>query len=121
MSTIAQFPLDPPCPVHGDIIGLAEKSFEPTVVVAEMADGKPAYQLDRLDVVTRTIRKEITNRGRGKRHAVEADWRVQLDDELGEPPDDKEQEERARQEKAAALAKLAKGRFSVLVDSSGNG
>ena len=120
MSTIAQFPLDPPCPVHGDIIGLAEKSFEPTVVIAEMADGKPAYQLDRLDVVTRTIRKEITNRGRGQAPRGRGGLAGPARRELGEPADDKEQEERARQEKAAALAELAAARFCRPRRAGGN-
>jgi ATP-dependent exoDNAse (exonuclease V) alpha subunit len=119
---IAHLPLDPPCPLHGDIADLAEKSFAPTITTSEMADGEPAYQLDRLDLVTRTIRKEVLNRARGKRHSVEDDWRQRIDAALPAVEEgDEEQEGRARDEKAAALHELASARFSVLVGPAGTG
>jgi hypothetical protein len=118
---VAEMPLDPPCPLHSDVMDLAESSFAPVVEIAELADGKPAYQLDRLSKVTSTIRREVTSRARGKRHEVTADWRSLLDAEL--PPLDPSdaQEERARQEKTGALAELASARFSVLVGPAGTG
>ena len=53
-----------------------------------------------------------------------ADWRKEVDENLPAPPTDPveaEAEERARTEKVAALAEVAKARLSVLIGSAGTG
>jgi hypothetical protein len=119
--TIRGFPLDPPCPVDGDLMDLVEDSFGPPIVIAEMATGEVAYQLDRLDETMRLIRAFVTKRLSGVRHEVTADWRLLIDEELGESGAGDELEERARQEKAATLAELAASRISVLIGPAGTG
>jgi AAA domain/UvrD-like helicase C-terminal domain len=121
VTEIRGLPLDPPCPVHGDVFDLAELQFEPPVVQAEMADEGRAYQLNRLDEVATTIRKEVANRARGRRHDLAEDWRSAIDAVLPAPDSGDTQEERAREEKAAALRELAEARFSVLIGPAGTG
>ncbi|MCK4232357.1 AAA family ATPase, partial [candidate division WOR-3 bacterium] len=54
--------------------------------------------------------------------AIAQDWRYLFDEHFGPVGDhDAEQEERARQEKAAALKELAESRFSVLIGPAGTG
>jgi AAA domain/UvrD-like helicase C-terminal domain len=121
VSEIRGLPLDPSCPVHGDVFDLAEAHFDRVVVQTEMDDGAAAYQLGRLDEVTKTIRKEVANRARGRRHDLAEDWRQLIDAVLPPPDPGDTQEERAREEKAAALRELAEARFSVLIGPAGTG
>ena len=98
--------------------------FAGEIRVVEMTDGSPAYQLERLGAAGDIIRKTINARVQGRRHGVVSDWRSELDNELGPPPNDPlelEQEERAREEKAAALDEVANARMSVLIGSAGTG
>lgn len=119
--SIRGFPLDPPCPVDGDLMDLVEDGFPPTISIAEMATGDAAYQLDRLDQTTRLIRSFVTKRASGARHAIDTDWRALIDAELGDSGLGDELEERARHEKAATLAELAASRSSVLIGPAGTG
>ena len=113
-----------------DLLGVAEDTlFDGEIRVVEMSDGKPAYQLERLGKAGDLIRKTVERRIKGRRHNVRADWRRELDRELDkefsgcvpENESDKEMEERARDEKAAALAEIANARMSVLIGSAGAG
>ena len=111
--------------VTGDLLKAAEDTIFPGEVrVVEMADGDPAYQLERLGAAGDYIRKTVEARLHGKQHLLVADWRKELDENLPAPPTDPveaEAEERARTEKAAALAEVAKARLSVLIGSAGTG
>ncbi len=115
------FPLDPPCPVDGDLMEIVEATFPPEIALAEMADGESAYQLQRLEATTQLVRTFVQKRVAGTRHDVEADWRALVDAELGTAGTDDELEGRARLEKAAMLAELAASRFSVLIGPAGTG
>jgi hypothetical protein len=68
------------------------------------------------------IRKEVTKRRKGKRHVSSHPWRKAIDqqfkDEVGPVDAD---EERARQEKAAALEELFSSRLTVLLGAAGTG
>ena len=55
----------------------------------------------------------------GRRHAVEQDWTKHVAEKFGSKVD--EEERRAQEEKAAALAELAASRFAVLAGSAGTG
>ena len=58
----------------------------------------------------------------GVRHKIQADWRALLDKNLPTiTAQGREQEERAREEKTAALKELAEARFSVLIGPAGTG
>ncbi|HVJ44295.1 MAG TPA: AAA family ATPase [Dongiaceae bacterium] len=114
--------------VTADLLAVAEADyFAGEIRCVEMADGAKAYQLQRLSDVGQTIRSAISKRASGVRHALGVDWRVELnkpESKLGplpEEPDDRAKEERARQEKAAALEEIAAARFSVLIGPAGTG
>lgn len=114
--------VQPPCPADGDLIAIAESTFEPTVHLVQMADGQRAYQLERLSEIRNLIRSSIQKRISGKRHSSEISWREFLDAALPklDDPDD-EQEIRAREEKTEALRELFESRLSVLIGPAGTG
>lgn len=113
----------PGCPLSADVLSVAEEHFAPFVHRVRMGDGTDAYQLDRLATTKGLIRESVKNRLKGKRHQGAHPWRELLDKEL--PPfaeaSDPEQEERAREEKVAALAEIFASRISVLIGSAGTG
>lgn len=113
----------PGCPVTGDLMAVAEKSFAPEIEVAALADGKPAFQLSRLAACSKYIRSEVTKRLNGRPHAVTADWPTLLAEPnaLGPVKPGDAREQRSRDEKSAALRVLAEARFSVLIGSAGTG
>src|SRR6266851_2928228 len=113
----------PECPVTGDLMSVAEKTYSPEIEAVPLADAKPAFQLSRLAACSRLIRTEVTKRVNGKPHTVNADWLALLAEEsaLGPVKPGDEREQRSRTEKAAALKVLAESRFSVLIGSAGTG
>jgi hypothetical protein len=117
---IRQAPLQPACNVNQDILPVIEETFPGAIDITKMADGSEAYQLNRLAQMDEIIRKTVERRIVGKRHVINADWRSLLDKYFDKPVTD-EVEEKARQEKAAALKELAESRFSVLIGPAGTG
>ncbi|NPV48670.1 MAG: AAA family ATPase [Armatimonadetes bacterium] len=113
--------LQPACNIDADLFAVAETEFEGEINRVEMADGKPAYQLSRLADCGAVIRSAVERRLAGKRLDVEVDWRQVVDERFGTVAVDDVQEQRARQEKAAALAELTDSRFSVLIGRAGTG
>lgn len=113
--------------VTADLLAVAEDHFAGEIKCVEMADGARAYQLERLSLVGDRIRMAVKKRASGTRHSLGVDWRAELDkpeSKLGPLPDDPEdraKEERARQEKAAALEEIAAARFSLLIGPAGTG
>lgn len=111
--------------VTGDLAAVAEEElFDGEIRVIRMADKRLAYQLERFAKVGELIRSTVNKRTKARRHELDVDWRVELDNHLGELPTDAEEhdkEECARYEKAAALAEIAASRFSVLIGSAGTG
>ncbi|HEX3627352.1 MAG TPA: AAA family ATPase [Verrucomicrobiae bacterium] len=113
-------------PVTEDLLAVAEdETFDGEIICVKMGDGRVAYQLDRFKQIGLKIRQIVDKRTGDKAQPLEvnADWRQRLDDYLKPIPDneDRETEENARQEKAAALAQLATARFSVLIGPAGTG
>lgn len=112
-------------PVTADLLAVAEEEhFAGEIRLAEMADGARAYQLERLAWAAELIRTNVEKRAGAKPHAIHADWRASLDEQLGAlpaDPDERAKEERAREEKAAALSELAARRISVLIGPAGTG
>lgn len=119
---IRDLDIDPACKVDEDMMAVVEPSLEGAVLATKLKDGSPCYQLSRLAAVGEVIRNSINKRRRGVRHNITEDWRSRLDQHLPQPkPEDAEQEERARAEKAAALKELAQSRFCVLIGPAGTG
>lgn len=112
-------------PVTADLLAVAEdEQFAGEIRLVEMADGSRAYQLERLAKSGELIRNTIDKRAQSQAHQLNADWRHELDQQLGALPaegEERDKEERARQEKAAALAELAVRRFCVLIGPAGTG
>ncbi len=113
----------PECPLSVDILSAVEAFFPPTVETVEIAGGDTAFQIDRLVNTRNIIKSAVSRRTKGIRHTSGHDWRELLDEELGniENIEDQEQEERAREEKAAALRELFESRIGVLVGPAGTG
>lgn len=120
-------------PVTGDLLAVAEdERFSGEIRLVQMADGRRAYQLERLGAVGDLIRSTVNKRIEAERHQVNVDWRAELDDFLEKErsrkkllkstdPVEIKKEELARQEKAAALAEIAASRLSVLIGPAGTG
>lgn len=122
ISQIREQDVQPPCPVDGDLMAVVEPSFGSVVRAVQMADRKPAYQLERLSQMGRIIQSAVNRRLVGKRHVVTVPWRQRLDGIFGgQAPADDEQEQLARTEKTAALEELFASRLSVLIGPAGTG
>lgn len=122
--------IQPPCEVDADLIDVAKDDFAGTIVEVPMASKAPALQLGRLAEIRETIRTSVNKRIQQERHTIKANWRKLLDDHLeseGAPKvevlkgNEREVEERARQEKTAALTELAESRLSTLIGPAGTG
>ena len=117
---VAERELSPACPLSTDVLAVASEMFAPVVLAASMADGSNAFQLARYADTRARISRTITKRAQAKRWPIVADWRSQIDSVIGSAVND-EDEERARQEKSAALEVLATSRVAVLIGSAGTG
>ena len=114
--------IEPPCAIDPDLIAVVSGLLQPVIRPAQLADGRPAHQLDRFAASKQRIGSEIRKRaGAPKRHEVSADWDAVLAERLPNLDPTDEAEVRARQEKSAALAELAAARVSVLVGPAGTG
>lgn len=121
---VRDMPADPPCPLSADLIPVVRTHFSPLVDEAEMAGGGAALQLRRLTSAGDLIRREVRRRRTAKTIELDADWPALLDKRLGPVPSDpsrRSAEERAREEKSAALTELARARLSCLVGPAGTG
>lgn len=123
--SLRDMPIEPSCPVDSDLMNVVEQKFSGSILVSSLDDGTPCYQLQRLALVGETIRTSINKRRVGKPHKFQVDWRTFLDKHLPPmnevQPEDMTQEQRAREEKAAALQVLAESRFAVLIGPAGTG
>ena len=121
VTAVRELPVEPPCPIDGDLLATIEVELAPTVCSAEFSGGSPGFQLEHLAKARDQISTQVRKRSRGKRHAVDADWDAILQDRLPPRSEADETETRARQEKVAALSELAEARVSVLVGPAGTG
>ncbi|MCR5237666.1 MAG: AAA family ATPase, partial [Lachnospiraceae bacterium] len=120
--------LKPECAVTPDILRAVEKYMLPEIMKREMKDGTEYYKLVRIQEFDDIIERRISRRMNAPRLTLNANWREfldskfnEVDSETGEIEAISEQEERARQEKAAILDELAQSRISVLVGDAGTG
>lgn len=129
IKNIRALSIQPKCEVNSDYYESAEKSFSGEIAIDSTKSGESAYQLVRLQKCSDLIRRKVQERMKGKRLDLNVDWAKKLDDKIRDeqlkrfgavqPPDD--DEEKARNEKAACLQELANARFSVLVGPAGTG
>ncbi len=120
---IRNLSIRPLCPINSDYFELAEECFDDCVALVEMKNDEVAYQLSRLATAREIINQKITDRVNGQRLDLSVDWHSLLDNALkaftkGTPD---EQEQKAREEKAASLKEIAESRFSVLIGPAGTG
>ena len=117
--------LQPPCPLGENVLDACEESFVPVVTCAVTGAGEVAYQVDRLVDSRAIIRREVLGRKKGKPHTTDFDWRALVDAGIDEPlpemQEERELEQYARREKAAALEQLFRSRLCVLVGPAGTG
>jgi hypothetical protein len=117
--------LQPPCPLGENVLDASEPSFAPVVARVSTKNGGAAYQIDRLVECRNIIRREVRGRKTGKPHTIAHNWRALVDSGLGittvASKAERELEERARVEKAAALEQLFRSRISVLIGPAGTG
>ena len=125
-ASIDSMALDTDCPTGPEVFAAAASGLEGTIVLAEMASGEPAFQLQRLSEAERLIRDTVRKRtgGRSRRHQGDYDYASIVDEELKPiPPDspDADVEAMAREEKSAALKEVFESRLSVLIGPAGTG
>lgn len=120
---VSEEDVSPPCPIGGDWVDAFKDTFAPDLEAAEMRDGSPAWQLDRYGGYRALISARVRRRLTAARHSGEYDWRVLVDGTLQHVPPmlDKEKDELARAEKAAALRELFESRLSVFIGPAGTG
>lgn len=121
---IRDLELDPPCRPSLDLLPLLDPVMAPEIVDAELADRKRAWQFGERRMIGDLLRRQIGRRRRGRKHTASHDWRALVDQSLPEMPDHpkkREIEERAREEKTAALRELFASRFSLLLGRAGTG
>jgi ATP-dependent exoDNAse (exonuclease V) alpha subunit len=109
--------------VDADLINIAKDDFEDVILEVPLANKAPALQLGRLAEMSETIRTTIRKRIQGARLPVQAAWRKLLDEHLvaAGASSSGDVEDKAREEKTAALKELAESRLSVLIGPAGTG
>lgn len=125
-TSIASMPLETDCPVGPEVLAGFSDLLAGVVDPIEMADDSPGYQLRRFAETAKLVRKTVQKRlgPKAQRHRGAHDLRTVVDDSLGALPSDPADvaiEERAREEKAAALAEIFASRLSVLIGAAGTG
>ncbi|MBK7078217.1 MAG: AAA family ATPase [Myxococcales bacterium] len=122
IQAIRERDVKPELPLSKDVLGASDVPLSPFVVTVDLPGGELAFQLDRFVSTGELIRREVKKRAGGKRHTAKRDWRQLIDQQFGGAITGADQDEvRARQEKAAALAELYAARVSVLLGAAGTG
>ena len=120
---ICDFDITPQCAIGADWIGTFDTFLKEKMNVSHMVDGTPAWQLKRYMIYRRLISTRVKRLLADKRHSGDYDWRACIDQQF--PPfkdvSDSKTEESARREKACALEKIYRSRFSVLIGPAGTG
>lgn len=120
---IRSLSIEPKCDINSDYYELAEEVFDSVIDSVEMKNGDPAYQLSDLANCKNIIRQKVNDRIAGARLEVEDKWEELLTERLkkADSTASDEREEKARNEKLAALKEIASSRFSVLIGPGGTG
>ena len=123
---IGEMSLDTDCPAGPEVLAGLGELLLGVVTQSELADASAGYQLQRFAKTGELLRKTVQKRvgPKSKRHSGTAGWRAVVDtilEELPEDAEDREAEEKARTEKAAALEEIFASRLSVLIGAAGTG
>lgn len=118
---IRDLPIEPACPVDGDLFDVIAGDLVPAISHCSLLDGAPAYKLERLTNVGKIIQSAVERRLTGKRIPLNVTWVQKLEKTLGKAAAKDADEKRARSEKAAALKEIAESRISVLIGPAGTG
>lgn len=110
--------IQPECPVTNDILSTRAQDMVQVVSVVSLGTCQ-GLQLKRYDEIRGLVQKQVLGRIGGQRHTISQDWTKLIEEKFG--PSSDQEEQRARQEKAAALKELAESRFSVLAGPAGAG
>ena len=117
-------PMKPQCPIDADTLAVVGDNLAPLISMVSLETDNDAFQLDRYVETSKLIGTVITKRKNGKAHVGEFDWTTLVNEAIDEgnenvtlTADDK----KAREEKAAALRELYRGRICVLMGSAGTG
>ncbi|MER7271181.1 AAA family ATPase [Micromonospora carbonacea] len=136
LAAVRERPLVEPCPLteqvlrahglHPSMLTYDEESpYWPPVCGTVLADGTPAFKLTRLETTSRVIRQVVDDQLARARRDAPDDVRAVLDDALPRystsDAADAEAEQRAREEKAAALDELFRAPLAVLNGRAGTG
>lgn len=117
--------LQPPCPLGENVLSASEDYFGGMIHKTSTSKSEVAYQVDRFVEVRSIIRSAVLDRIKGKPHSGNHNWREAIDNGINQPlpenSEERELEEKARVEKAAALEQLFCSRISVLIGSAGTG
>lgn len=117
----------PEFPLSEDVLPVVEPALADVVHIVELADGSRGYQLGRFAETRDVIAAEVSRRTgpRAKLHKAKEDWAALvakgIDEALPESGTEREEEERAREEKAEALETIFESRLSVLIGPAGTG
>ncbi|WP_282603044.1 AAA family ATPase [Paracoccus sp. PARArs4] len=109
-----------PVPLDADTVDICSGDFAPTVIVDDEG-GKLTVQLDRYVSSAKLIGRAVADRLKATDAAGAVDWRALVDGKFGAFPEGNKDEDRARNEKAAALTRLAGSRIGVLIGPAGTG
>lgn len=119
---IDNLPIEPSCPVNGDIISAMKDFFADEIVSGKDAFDKDYFKLLRYKKIDHIIQTQVKKRiSSPNRHNVPVNWRKRIDDEFGTYSETDINEINARNEKAEALKALAESRLSVLTGGAGTG
>ena len=123
---IGEMSLDTDCPAGPEVLAGLGELLLGVVAQIKLVDGSAGYQLQRFDKTGELLRKTVHKRvgPKSKRHMGTAEWSAVVDTILGTLPEDEEDraaEDKARTEKAAALAEIFASRLSVLIGAAGTG
>ncbi len=121
IESVRRVEVKPEMPLSTDVLAASEEPLEPFVRSIELPTGQQAFQLDRYVHTRDVIRGEVQKRRKAPRHTGKHDWRALIDKQFGGKKGIDADEERARQEKAAALEELFASRISVLLGPAGTG
>jgi len=107
-------------PLDKDTVDICRDDFAPPVIV-HGAGGDMAVQLDRYVAGGKLISQAVTERLKQTNAIAAINWRALVDDKFGQFDKADADEERARDEKAAALERLSANRIAVLIGPAGTG
>src|SRR5690606_1518967 len=123
VSRVRARPLRPECPIDIDTLPLVESFVSGRIRKIELADAKPAFQLELYHSIGNLIASTVRKRRQGARHQEDHDWQELVNKAIN--PDSPEpvskRDAEARSEKARALEEVFRSRISVLMGGAGTG